>query len=183
MGSIGGGEGGARFGADEFERRAEGWDGGGDEDRALFEGRGVEVGYGAVCIGRSRQFTALSRLGIAGVSILTGKVPICREDLVEFDCSPDGRAASDAAESEEGGSEPFGSSGCVEAHDHDDRGEDECAVCECVQCWKVSAIIQYQASECIEITYHPRTLRSGTRVIACSMSFEDYKIFVSICTR
>jgi hypothetical protein len=67
-------------------------------------------------------------------SVLTGKVPICREDFVELDCTPNGGAASDAAEAEEGGGKPLCSSGRVEAHDHEDWREDEGTVCECVEC-------------------------------------------------
>jgi hypothetical protein len=67
-------------------------------------------------------------------SVLTGKVPICREDFVELDCTPNGGAASDAAEAEKGGGKPLCSSGGVEAHDHEDWREDEGTVCECVEC-------------------------------------------------
>jgi hypothetical protein len=49
--AVGGGEGRAGFRADVFEGWAEGWDCGSDEDGALLEGRGVEVGYGAVWMG------------------------------------------------------------------------------------------------------------------------------------
>jgi hypothetical protein len=49
VGAAGRGEGRAGLGADVLDRGAEGWDCGGDEDRALLEGRGVEVGDGAVC--------------------------------------------------------------------------------------------------------------------------------------
>ena len=66
--------------------------------------------------------------------MLTGKVPICREDLIELDRTPNCGAASDAAEAKEGGGKPLCASGGVEAHDHEDRCEDEGTVCECVEC-------------------------------------------------
>jgi len=66
--------------------------------------------------------------------MLTGKVPICREDLVKLDSTPHGSTASDAAETKEGGSEPLCSRGGVEAHDHEDWREDESTVCEGVEC-------------------------------------------------
>lgn len=47
-------------------------------------------------------------------SMLTGEVPVCREDVVELDGSPYGSATGDAAETEEGRSEPFRSSGGVQ---------------------------------------------------------------------
>jgi hypothetical protein len=49
VGAAGRGEGRARLGADVLDCRAEGGDRGGDEDGALLEGGGVEVGDRAVC--------------------------------------------------------------------------------------------------------------------------------------
>ena len=46
--AAGRGEGRAGLGADVLDRGAEGWDCGRDEDRALLERRGIEVGDGAV---------------------------------------------------------------------------------------------------------------------------------------
>jgi hypothetical protein len=76
---VGRGEGGAGFGADVFDRWAEGWDRGGDEDGALFEGGGVEVGGGAVWmvgVVLVSVFFPLSWLRI-GESVLTSKIPVC----------------------------------------------------------------------------------------------------------
>jgi hypothetical protein len=126
--AVGGGEGRAGFRADVFEGWAEGWDCGGDEDGALLEGRGVEVSYGAVWMGSVVLVSGFSRLGGMGEEMLTGEVPIRREDFIELDGTPYGSTASDTAEAKKEGSEPLCSSCGVKAHDHENWREDESTI-------------------------------------------------------
>ena len=167
VGAAGRGEGRAGLGADVLDCGAEGWDCGRDEDRALLEGRGVEVGDGAVWM-----VVSLCSLGLMTweSSCLRVKsqsaAKISSSSIVRQTAAPQAMLLKPRRAEANHFARLVVWRPMIMKTGVRTRAPSVNAL-NARRCERLSNNMRV----CIKMTYHQRTLRSVTRVIACSMLF------------